>query len=112
MVRIKDSHRIFKEEHVENAKILYFSNFPDEVVALKSNKIDAFPCGRMVLSQYLATDDDLAILDEEIARFPAAYLFPKTAKGKALRDQMNVFLADLEKSGERPVEQRLRTKLN
>lgn len=87
-------------ENVENVKIMYFSSFPDIVVALKSNKIDAFPNGRMVLSQYLATEDSLAMLDEEIGRNPAAYVFPKTKKGKALRAQMNEFLASLRENGE------------
>ncbi len=88
------------KENVEDAEVLYFSSFPDIVVALKSNKIDAFPNGRMVLSQYLATEDSLALLDEEIGRNPAAYVFPKTEKGKLLRDQMNDFLALLRENGE------------
>ena len=87
-------------EKIDNVEFLYFSSFPDMVVALKSDKIDAFPSGKMVLSQYMATDDSLTIVDGEIGRNPAAYLFPKTEKGKALRDQMNEFLAGLRESGE------------
>ena len=88
------------KEKINNVEFLYFSSFPDMVVALKSDKIDAFPSGKMVLSQYLATDDSLTIVDGEIGKNPAAYLFPKTEKGRALRDQMNEFLAGLRESGE------------
>lgn len=87
-------------ERISDAEILYFSSFPDIVVALKSNKIDAFPNGRMVLSQYLIEDDSLALLDEEIGTNPAAYVFPKTEKGSALKEQMDEFLAGLSESGE------------
>ena len=38
-------------ERLPDAKIVYFSSFPDTVVALKSNKIDAFPSTRTGLSQ-------------------------------------------------------------
>ena len=37
-------------------------------MALKSNKIDAFPNLRMVQTQYMHTDDSVTIIDEEIGR--------------------------------------------
>ena len=58
------------KEKIDNVEFLYFSSFPDMVVALKSDKIDAFPSGKMVLSQYLATDDSLTIVDGEIGKNP------------------------------------------
>ncbi len=88
------------EEKLTDPEIFYFSSFPDIVVALKTNKIDALPNSRMVLSQYLNTDDSLALLDEEIGEIPAAYLFPKNDKGKALRDQMSEYLIGLRERGE------------
>ncbi len=88
------------KKNIKNVELLYYGGFPDLVVALKSNKIDAFPGTHMVLSQYLNEDDSLTILDEEIGRNPSAYVFPKNEKGKALRDQMNEFLAGLRESGE------------
>ena len=87
-------------ERLPDAKIVYFSSFPDTVVALKSNKIDAFPSTRTVLSQYMNADDSITLLEEEIGSVPAGYLFPKNGHGKALRDQMNEFLAGLRESGE------------
>ena len=58
-------------ENIPDAQILYFSTFPDIVMALKSNKIDAFPNLRMVQTQYMHTDDSVTIIDEEIGRNPA-----------------------------------------
>ena len=87
-------------ENIPDAQILYFSTFPDIVMALKSNKIDAFPNLRMVQTQYMHTDDSVTIIDEEIGRNPAGYVFPKNKKGAALRDQMNEFLQNLTESGE------------
>ena len=83
------------KENLDEAEIVYFNSFPDIVLALKSKKIDAFPNCRMVLSQYLAKEDSLTLLDEEIGTNPAAYVFPKNKKGAALRDQMNEFLTSL-----------------
>ncbi|MBO6017232.1 MAG: transporter substrate-binding domain-containing protein, partial [Oscillospiraceae bacterium] len=71
------------QERVPDAKIVYFGSFPDIVVALKSNKIDAFPSTRTVLSQYMNTDDSITLLEEEIGSVPAAYVFPKNEKGRA-----------------------------
>ncbi len=87
-------------EKIPDAQILYFSTFPDLVMALKSNKIDAFPNLRMVQSQYMHTDDSVTVIDEEIGNNPAGYVFPKNKKGAALRDQMNEFLQSLTESGE------------
>ena len=64
-------------ENIPDAQIMYFSTFPDIVMALKSNKIDAFPNLRMVQTQYMHTDDSVTIIDEEIGRNPAGYVFPK-----------------------------------
>ena len=64
------------QEKIPDAQILYFSTFPDIVMALKSNKIDAFPNLRMVQSQYMHTDDSVTIIDQEIGRNPAGYVFP------------------------------------
>ena len=58
------------QERLPDAKIVYFSSFPDTVVALKSNKIDAFPSTRTVLSQYMNTDDSITLLGEEIGSVP------------------------------------------
>ncbi len=88
------------EDHVPDVKIYYFNSFPDTVVALKSNKIDAFPIARMAFSQYQATDDSLVQMEGDIDTLPMAYVFPRTEKGKALRDQMNEFLSGLRASGE------------
>ncbi|MBP5744562.1 MAG: ABC transporter permease subunit [Oscillospiraceae bacterium] len=88
------------QERVPDAKIVYFGSFPDIVVALKSNKIDAFPSTRTVLSQYMNTDDSITLLEEEIGSVPAAYVFPKNEKGRALRDQMNEFLSSMRENGE------------
>ena len=67
-------------ENIPDAQILYFSTFPDIVMALKSNKIDAFPNLRMVQTQYMHTDDSVTIIDEEIGRNPAGYVFPNRKK--------------------------------
>ncbi len=63
------------------ADILYFSSYPDTVIALKSNKIDAFPSSRMSFSQYQAADDSLTVIEGEIDSLPMAYAFPKNERG-------------------------------
>ena len=68
-------------ENIPDAQILYFSTFPDIVMALKSNKIDAFPSSRMTFSQYQAADDSLTVIEGEIDSLPMAYVFPKNERG-------------------------------
>ena len=65
------------EDHIPDVKIFYFNSFPDTVVALKSNQIDAFPVAGMAFSQYQATDDSLVLVEGEIGALPMAYVFPK-----------------------------------
>ena len=60
-------------EKIPDAQVMYFSTFPDLVMALKSHKIDALPNLMMVQCQYMRTDDSRAVIDEEIGRVPAGY---------------------------------------
>ena len=87
-------------EVIPDVEILYFNTYPDELTALKSHKIDAFPGGMMVMSDACAKDPALALVNESLDAIESGFVFPKTEKGAKLRDEMNAFLAELKSSGE------------
>lgn len=87
-------------ENISNAEILYFNNFPDELTALGTGKIDGVPTTEMTFSQIRLQNAEYTVIDKKIGSVPTAYVFPKTEKGGYLQAQMNEFLRELRENGE------------
>ena len=83
-----------------DAIISYYNTFSDMVVALKSDKIDAFPGDEPVIRLMMAEDSELTILDDRMDLFDYGIAIPKTGDGTKLLAEINEWLASLKKSGE------------
>ncbi len=83
------------EEVLPDAEIEYYNNKADEVAALTGHKIDAFTVDEVVAQILMREYDQVTYLPEYLDSFESAPVFPKNAKGEALRDQFNEFLDNL-----------------
>ena len=88
------------QQALPDASLSFFNNYSDMVVALKANKIDAFPGDELLLRMMVAEDEQLAIMDEPLNQADCAYALPKTAKGDRLRAELDAWLESIEASGE------------
>lgn len=87
------------EKVLDKAKIEYFRTGPDLMSALKLSKVDAVVFEEYNLT-YLANFKNLNILHDLVVGQTAFALgFPKTEKGKALRDDFNLFLNRIKENG-------------
>lgn len=87
------------EKVLDKAKIEYFRTGPDLMSALKLSKVDAVVFEEYNLT-YLANFKNLNILhDLVVGQTSFALGFPKTEKGKALRDDFNLFLNRIKENG-------------
>ena len=83
-----------------NARISYFSTFPDMAAALKTHKIDGFPGDGLVLAQMAFEDPSLKLLDEKLRSYDCGFVLPKDEQGEALCAEMNAWIADMRGRGE------------
>lgn len=84
---------------LDKAKIEYFRTGSDLMSALKLSKVDAVVFEEYNLT-YLANFKNLNILhDLVVGQTSFALGFPKTKKGKALRDDFNLFLNRIKENG-------------
>lgn len=79
-------------EEWESAKVKYYNDYPDQIVALKQGLIDAFIIDLPVANDVLGSTTGLSVLDEELASDKYGFAFPKTTKGMAIRDQFDEFI--------------------
>ena len=89
----------YTDEFIHDAEKKYYNEYSDMAVAVKQGKIAAFlmdePTARMLCSE----NDGVAYLPERLTDDSYAFAFPKTDKGKRLRDEINRFLAELKADG-------------
>lgn len=98
-VVIGTSISVEAEKVLDKAKIEYFRTGADLMSALKLSKVDAVIFEEYNLT-YLANFKNLNILhDLVVGHTEYALGFPKTEKGKALRDDFNLFLDRIKASG-------------
>ncbi|MBQ7154475.1 MAG: ABC transporter permease subunit [Synergistaceae bacterium] len=83
-----------------DSKIIYYNTFADLTAALKSGKIDAFPCDSPVMDLIVAQNNYVASLGEMLEEsFDVAVAFPKNAKGEKLKPQWDEFITSIKKEG-------------
>ncbi len=68
------------------------------IANLRGKKVDAFLTSRVFYDTY-PDKQGLKLLDGELGSTDYAFFFAQTAKGRALRDQMNEFIAKADESG-------------
>ena len=86
------------EKHIPDVKIEYYNATPDLPVALDSGKIDGYMVDQPIMRVLVAenpTQRCLGTVEDD----QYGYIFPKTERGVALRDQFNEFLAKIKADG-------------
>ncbi len=80
-------------ERLPDAEVSWYNGQTDLLIALETNKIDAFPADEPVMKYIMGEDDKLTYIPEYLDAFDFAYGFPKNEKGKALCNEFNEYLS-------------------
>lgn len=80
-------------------EITYYSSFSDAIIALQTDRIDAFFAEDLVLRYVSGAAEGLTVLEAGGDGFFLSPVFPKTERGDLLRGQYNTFLAEFKQSG-------------
>ncbi|MBP5706541.1 MAG: ABC transporter permease subunit, partial [Spirochaetales bacterium] len=86
-------------QRVPKASILYFNTFTDMANSIKKGKIDAAILDKPSADMLIANVGGVGCFPELFDAEDYAVIFPKTAKGAALRDEFNVFLNKIKADG-------------
>ena len=78
-----------------DAQMLYYANQSDLLMALSTNKIDAFPSDEPVIAYIAKQRDDITYIPEYIEMFEFAYCFAKTPAGEKLCGELSEFIRGL-----------------
>ena len=87
------------EARLPDAKIKYYNNHTDMLIALRSGKVDAIVTDAATLRFLQIENDDLEELEEKFSEVLLAPVFPKTEKGEALCGQYSAFVQKLRADG-------------
>ncbi|MCR4745027.1 MAG: transporter substrate-binding domain-containing protein [Lachnospiraceae bacterium] len=87
------------KKRLPNANYSTYNTYADLINALKTDKIDCFLVDEPVIRMTMLEDSSLDVLDENVDEFDYGYIFPKTADGEKLRDQMNEYLSNIKENG-------------
>ena len=87
------------DEFISDADKKYYNTFADMAVAVKQGKIAAFLMDKPMAQILCSENDDISYLPEYLTEDSYAFVFPKTDKGKHLRDEFNLFLDGLKTDG-------------
>lgn len=79
-------------QQVPDVKISTFISYGDMALALQTDIVDGFATDSINAYNIMRSYGNLYIIPEPYADIPSGFLYPKTEKGVALRDQMNEFL--------------------
>jgi polar amino acid transport system substrate-binding protein len=90
-------HDAYARKNYPKAEIVEYHNLPDLLFALNVGKIDVSFRNKASLHEVLAKNPGLGVLAEDIFSVPIGAGFNK--ENKALRDQFNVFLAEIRSNG-------------
>ncbi|MBP5706372.1 MAG: amino acid ABC transporter substrate-binding protein, partial [Spirochaetales bacterium] len=86
-------------QRVPKASILYFNTYTDMANSIKKGKLDAAILDKPSADMLIANVGGIGYLPELFVAEDYAVIFPKTAKGAALRDEFNVFLNKIKADG-------------
>ena len=81
------------------AKLMYYNNQSDLLMALAKNKIDAFPSDEPVIRYIMNQRTDIAYIPDYLEEFELAFCFAKTEKGQRLCEQVSAFTSALKADG-------------
>lgn len=87
------------EACLPHAHVLYFNTQTDALAALQTGKIDAWCTDETIPRFMMIEHPELQILDGYMDEYDLAPIFPKTEKGKALRDEYSAFVDGLRDQG-------------
>ena len=88
------------EERFPDAKIFFFSTSVDMLGALRAHKIDAYADAEALIQYMVADNPDLAFMDERLGdTMQVGAVFPKTDRGRALRDEYSAFIRQIRENG-------------
>ena len=83
-----------------DAELVYYNSTADQIAALESGKIEAFPCDEPVLKYLMALNKNIAMLDEDFPEgYDAGVVFPQTEKGRKLKAQWDEYITSLKNAG-------------
>ena len=85
------------KENIENCEVELLSSLSEQVMALKTHKIDAFITDDMVVYTLVNDDPSLAYIDEPVVKYDVGFIF--SDEKEELRKQFNEFLDKCWKSG-------------
>lgn len=89
---------IFAQDDFGKDNVQAFSKFPDAVLALQNDKIDAILLDQQTAEQFAAANNDLEILDTTYAE--EEYAIAITKDNEALLKKVNEAIAELKNSGD------------
>lgn len=87
------------EEEFTQSEIVYFSTYPDGILAVETGTVDAMYFSDLSLRYAAGAKKDLEILLMGSGEVPVAPVFPKSEKGDRLRGEFNEYLAEIRENG-------------
>ncbi len=91
---------VLVEKNIPDAKVTYFNTYPDMVTALEAGKVDAVCIDEPIIKYIMATEEhSVSYIKEPIEEYNYGFAFPKTEKGRRLRDEFNEFLRSIKSDG-------------
>ena len=83
------------EEQIPTAELLYYNTVADMITALRQGRVDAIALPVMIIRFAQIDNEDLAWVEEGLNEpTETGAIFAKNAKGDALREEFNEFLAE------------------
>ncbi len=82
------------KERLPESELSWYNTQPDLIMALETNKIDAFPVDEPVMRYIMGENDNLTYIPEYLDSFEFAYGFPKNQKGEELCKKFNAYLSE------------------
>lgn len=92
-------HGMYLEKHFPGIKVEYYNTFPDMLLALENEKVDAIVADNVVLEYTIATQGKIRLLDDKLEEVQYSYVFPKTEEGKKLEGEISKYIKGLKKDG-------------
>ena len=86
-------------QYFPNAEYFYFDSSSDMIVALNSNKIDAYLEDEPVARMMHNTNSDIDYIREPIVNDDYCFAFNKSQRAEKLRDEFNEYLDEIQANG-------------
>ena len=85
------------KERVPDTKVSYFNNYTDQILALKSNKINAFLTDEPIAKELLKMNTGLKMLDESLTN--DSYAFVLNKDNNDLKDKIDQVIIEMKNNG-------------